>query len=100
MTHTLHAQPDDFGALPPDHPQRKKRSCPNDTVSWYDRKVLTAGSGSEVRIVFGAYKNEEAVKMQPGYRPKSTGFRMRWGSDEALEEVSATGGNIQARSVR
>ena len=91
--------PDDFGLLPIAHPTVGKRKLPDKRIGWTDRKVLSPGSGSEVRIVFGSYIHEKAVKLRPNYRPASMGLRMRWGSNEGLDEASATGGNIQARSV-
>ncbi|GMH60163.1 hypothetical protein TL16_g02988 [Triparma laevis f. inornata] len=84
----------DFGKLPDGHPKKKGGKS-----RWMDRKCLF-GASSEVRIVFGAYKHEEAVKLREKYRPKNMGLRLKWGSDKGLKKISPSGGNIQARSVR
>ncbi|GMH48535.1 hypothetical protein TrVE_jg5743 [Triparma verrucosa] len=84
----------DFGKLPDGHPKKKGGKS-----RWIDRKCLF-GPASEVRFVFGAYKHEEAIKLREKYKPKKMGLRLKWGSDAGLKQISPSGGNIQARSVR
>ena len=89
---------DVWGKLPLNHEKRKGgRSL------WVDRKIVTANSGSEIRLMVGASKLEEPIQIAPGSLPKRTGLRLRWASSKTafpVSEISATEGNIQARSVR